>query len=414
MWIGSVPRSRRIRARHLYLATALSLLVLFRKWLYCITIVLHCFATWNIRTVNNIGTHDDGFPLDLGGLPPPPDLNITALVAARRTLAESHLTSKVSPGQAIAAQAAILEAEDALSWGPSVPESELIVPPILHQIILGMKDPVPPKWTEASESCRAIHPHWTFMEWNDQSAEEFILREHAWFHATWKSYRYTIQKADSLRYLVLYTYGGTYLDMDLACLRPLDPLRKFQFVANAAHPVGVSNGFLMVPTRSPFMQQLVGNLVLFNHFYMSAYPTVMFSTGCMYVSSHHAIYPDRDQLKVLGGERNRLNGIAVTPLFKHLGASSWHQGDAKMFVKMGKIIKSVPIFGTSTSEPKGSERMSALPELEGGHTAPPRKVQPASHRSTYIIVALLAIGFLAFLRVRRFTKTAKIVKPEDL
>ncbi|KAI8818062.1 nucleotide-diphospho-sugar transferase, partial [Fimicolochytrium jonesii] len=219
-----------------------------------------------------------------------------------------------------------------------------IVPPILHHIAIGMKTAPPKQWEQAANACVVIHPHWTRMYWDDAAAEKFIKAEHAWFWETWTNYRFNIQKADSLRYLVLYTYGGTYLDMDLMCRRSLDPLRKVQFLANAAHPVGVSNGFIMVPRHSPFISTLVTNLPTFNHYFLSPYASVMFSTGCMYISALHNIFPERETLKVLGGQQNRLSGKVETPLFRHLGASSWHQGDAKLFGKLGRWIKKVPIF----------------------------------------------------------------------
>src|SRR6266480_6157505 len=131
-----------------------------------------------------------------------------------------------------------------------------------------------------------MHPQYEYRFWNDRNAEEFVAREFPEMLDTWNSYRYRIQKVDSLRYMVLYAYGGEcvqtsakenelfppasekkvvrsesiavvnskplhspgiYLDLDLQCLRPLDPLRQFNFVAVvAANPTGISNGFLMI------------------------------------------------------------------------------------------------------------------------------------------------------------------------
>ncbi|RKO86844.1 nucleotide-diphospho-sugar transferase, partial [Blyttiomyces helicus] len=199
-------------------------------------------------------------------------------------------------------------------------------------------------WLKAREACKQLHPGYEFKFWDDRAAEEFIIAEHRDFYETWKSYRYPIQRADSLRYLILYSYGGIYMDMDLVCLRPLEPFRRFDFIAPAAHPIGVSNGFIMISPRHPFMKQVVDNLSLFNRFFISAYPTVMFSTGCTYLSAQHLVSPHRNQLKVLSGLNNKLSGNSTTPLFHHLGASSWHSSDAPVFNALGRFLKSVPIF----------------------------------------------------------------------
>jgi len=73
--------------------------------------------------------------------------------------------------------------------------------------------------------------------------------------------------------------------MDLDCRRSLGPLRRFNFTAPAAHPVGFSNGFMMASKRHPFVGELVRNLPVYNwRWFGLPYPTVMFSTGCHYAS----------------------------------------------------------------------------------------------------------------------------------
>jgi hypothetical protein len=55
-------------------------------------------------------------------------------------------------------------------------------------------------------------------------------------------------------------------------------------------------------------------------------------------------------LKILAGPKedplmHRLNGDVVTPLFHHLGASSWHSFDAALIVSLGRIDAKVWSFG---------------------------------------------------------------------
>jgi len=78
---------------------------------------------------------------------------------------------------------------------------------------------------------------------------------------------------------------GAILDMDLRCRRSLGPLRRFDFVAPAAHPTGFSVGFMMTSKRNEFVGRLVQNLQPYNrHWLLLPYSTVMFSTGCHYAS----------------------------------------------------------------------------------------------------------------------------------
>lgn len=144
------------------------------------------------------------------------------------------------------------------------------------------------------------------------------------------------------------------------CSRPLTPIRKFEFVAAAAYPAGISNGFMMAKPRLPFVKRLIDNLPKYNlSWFGLPYLTVSFSTGCHYLSwvtpesYHQDIKPDlcicsrtihatetinRTNLRVLWGPNrlHQLNGNASTPIFHHLGSSSWHSYDAAFFNTIGK------------------------------------------------------------------------------
>lgn len=79
--------------------------------------------------------------------------------------------------------------------------------------------------------------------------------------------------------------AGTVLDMDLECKCALGPLRRFSFVAPAAHPMGFSVGFMMASKGSEFVGAVVRNLEKYNRHWLGLpYATVMFSTGCHYAS----------------------------------------------------------------------------------------------------------------------------------
>ncbi|KAK3987465.1 glycosyltransferase [Cladorrhinum sp. PSN332] len=217
------------------------------------------------------------------------------------------------------------------------------VPAILHHISLGSGAATNTKWMQVRQSCLDIHQGWKAYMWTDETADAFVEKEYPELWELWKSgYKYPIQKIDALRYMVLYKHGGVILDMDLQCKRGLGPLRRFGFVAPAAHPTGFSIGFMMASRGNEFVGELVGNLKRYNRGWMGLpYPTVMFSTGCHYASTIHALQSNRTELKILSGTRENprmhsLNGAVSTPIFNHLGSSSWHSYDAALIVSVGK------------------------------------------------------------------------------
>lgn len=188
------------------------------------------------------------------------------------------------------------------------------VPPILHHVAMGGAGAAAriEQWKEVRQSCLDIHPGWEAHIWTDEKANAFVAEQFPELREMWESYQFPIQRIDALRYMVLYHYGGelclplaapspgpgaasqqplltvfpgVILDMDLQCRRALGPLRRFDFVAPAAHPTGFSVGFMMASQRNPFVGALVRNLRPYNRAWLGLpYPTVMFSTGCHYAS----------------------------------------------------------------------------------------------------------------------------------
>ncbi|KAE8136327.1 hypothetical protein BDV38DRAFT_272153 [Aspergillus pseudotamarii] len=212
------------------------------------------------------------------------------------------------------------------------------VPATLHHVHLG-GTALRPEWLAAREECLRIHPGWKTHTWDDTAANQFVRDHFPDLQDIWNNYPYLVQKVDALRYMILYIHGGAILDLDLVCKRSLEPLRRFDFVAPAAYPAGFSIGMLLSSPKNSFVRDLIDNLPRFNRrWFLFPYVTVMFSTGCHYASTIYTTQPNRTSLRILSGPPDRpnmhmLNGFVDTPLFQHLGTSSWHANDA-LFVRM--------------------------------------------------------------------------------
>ncbi|KAH8898917.1 hypothetical protein GQ53DRAFT_777441 [Thozetella sp. PMI_491] len=223
------------------------------------------------------------------------------------------------------------------------PYSDL-VPPVLHHISLG-DGPMRPSWQDARQACIDWHPGWETNLWTNENARDFVAERFPEMLATWDGYRFLVEKIDALRYMVLYEYGGVILDLDLKCKRSLGPLRRFSFVAPAANPTGFSVGFMMASKGNAFVRKIVDNLPKYDHHWFGLpYATVMFSTGCHFASTIHLYEPDRTSLKILSGpesdpKMHKLSGHVSTPLFDHLGSSSWHSYDAHFLRRAGRVFK---------------------------------------------------------------------------
>lgn len=74
------------------------------------------------------------------------------------------------------------------------------------------------------QTCLQHHHDWTFMFWDDQRVETFVKTNFPWYYPTWMDIHPLIKKIDTSRYLIVYFYGGVYLDVDMECVTPLDGL----------------------------------------------------------------------------------------------------------------------------------------------------------------------------------------------
>ena len=192
------------------------------------------------------------------------------------------------------------------------------------------------------------------MLWTDAGSREFIAKYYLWFLDTFDNYTYPIQRADAIRYFVLYHFGGVYIDLDIGCLRPVDPLLIYPVILPKTIPVGVSNDLMFAEKHHPLLEQTIHNLANFDHSWLLNYPTVMFSTGPMFLSAQYGLYtaahPNtafqdvRILPKSLYG-KNAKEDEAPHSFFSHFYGSSWHADDAAFIGFLGTWGKALMWIG---------------------------------------------------------------------
>ncbi|KAH7929413.1 glycosyltransferase family 32 protein [Leucogyrophana mollusca] len=218
------------------------------------------------------------------------------------------------------------------------------VPRIIHQT--WKSETLPQRWKGLSQACRNMMSDYEYMLWTDASSREFIAERYPWFLDTFDDYEFPIQRADAIRYFVLHHFGGIYLDLDVGCLRPLDPLLIYPVILPKTIPVGVSNDLMFAEPNHPFLAQTIHNLVTFDHSWFLNYPTVMFSTGPMFLSAQYSLYTSshpstadepgdvRILPKSLYGKNAKFEE-APHSFFAHYYGSSWHADDAAFIGFLG-------------------------------------------------------------------------------
>lgn len=142
------------------------------------------------------------------------------------------------------------------------------IPRIIHQTYTNNLS-IPLKWQQASNSCRTLHSNYQYKFWSDDEGRRLIKKEFPFLLSIFDSYPYDIQRADVIRLVVLYVYGGIYLDFDIICLKSLENLLKYRMILPHTVPVGLSNDFMMAIPKHPFLLKVINNLPKANRNYFS-------------------------------------------------------------------------------------------------------------------------------------------------
>ncbi|MBA3751388.1 hypothetical protein H0X06_01115 [Candidatus Dependentiae bacterium] len=101
-------------------------------------------------------------------------------------------------------------------------QGKAVIPKIVHQIWVGPKTP-PAIFQKSLESIHKYLPGWEYKLWTDADIPSLKLYNQKFYDLS-KNYG---EKADILRYEILYRYGGIYLDVDFVCLKPFDDLLQY-------------------------------------------------------------------------------------------------------------------------------------------------------------------------------------------
>ena len=68
------------------------------------------------------------------------------------------------------------------------------------------------------------HNDYEYILWDDEENRAFVAANFDWFLPTYDGYDAGIKRADAIRYMFLYKFGGIYADLDFECLKPFDKL----------------------------------------------------------------------------------------------------------------------------------------------------------------------------------------------
>jgi mannosyltransferase OCH1-like enzyme len=131
-----------------------------------------------------------------------------------------------------------------------------VIPKVLHQIWVG-PDPLPEEFAAYRQTWLRHHPQWEHHLWTEETLPHDLRRPEGY-----ERLRVPAERSDILRYEVLWTFGGIYVDTDFECHRPLDPLIDgLDFVIAPLKPNGwANNAFMGATPQHPIIDRCLTEL----------------------------------------------------------------------------------------------------------------------------------------------------------
>ena len=215
-----------------------------------------------------------------------------------------------------------------------------MIPKIIHQTWKTRE--IPEKWQSAVQSVKTMHPEYEYILWTDETMAAFVKTEYPAFYSTYTGYKYNIQRCDAFRYLVLYKYGGIYIDLDTVCKKKLDGFLKYDLVLVKSSNISFwyTNSFFMVKPQHPFIKFCIEQLPQYTRsfVYLGKHNHIYNSTGPLFLTKIIAKYKNIDNLYVLSheefaGDCNtcNLNKCQGGVYFNHVEGKSWHSWDSSFY-----------------------------------------------------------------------------------
>ena len=101
------------------------------------------------------------------------------------------------------------------------------IPKIIHQVWDSPENRDIPLFLQVlMNTWKVYNPDWKYHLWNRKEMDRLVKEEFPYFCDTYYNFPYDIQRWDAIRYMILYKYGGLYVDLDIECLKPIDPILK--------------------------------------------------------------------------------------------------------------------------------------------------------------------------------------------
>ena len=188
------------------------------------------------------------------------------------------------------------------------------IPHIIHQIWVG-PNPIPSKSKKFIKDIKKLHPNFEYKLWTDKDITKDNFTNYEYIKNS-KSYA---QKADIMRYEILYNHGGIYLDIDFEIFKNLEPLLTNELVLCSEDNFSnfhITNAFIACTKHNPNLKRCVDGIKKIDFSAM-----INFATGPVYfkkniIMNTHVTLLDSNVLYPVHWLQHKVYSFFGTPRYK--------------------------------------------------------------------------------------------------
>lgn len=146
---------------------------------------------------------------------------------------------------------------------------------------------IPEHWKTSIPSIRREMPDWEHHFLTDFDCRNLVALNFPDFLPYFDKFEYNIQRADAIRYMFLYLYGGLYLDMDYEMQHSMEPLFNSGYdiylVQGPNVPKYVTNSIMASAPGNPFWLEVINEMKIPNNSFTRHFK-VLNTTGPLMLS----------------------------------------------------------------------------------------------------------------------------------
>ncbi|WP_439809475.1 glycosyltransferase family 32 protein [Parabacteroides distasonis] len=162
----------------------------------------------------------------------------------------------------------------------------MAIPKIIHQVWEGRTEPkMPTRLQILARTWQEQNPNWEYHLWSGREMDELVATHFPEYLSMYQNFPYNVQRWDTIRYMMLYVYGGIYTDLDTECFQPISPILENVTIGFGEEPpihtkpIRIGNAFLVSEKENSAWQTILNEILRNMVEKESAIETVMHSTG---------------------------------------------------------------------------------------------------------------------------------------